>query len=49
MRACKAEGVAGERTRRALQLWRWMYSDGRWIKHVGGTSALQNGFSSSFV
>ena len=41
--------AAGESPKRALQLWRWMYSDDLWIKRVEDTLAQQGGFSASFM
>lgn len=36
--------------KRAFQLWRWMYSDFCWLKHIDDAPAetVQNGFSKSF-
>lgn len=36
--------------KRAFQLWRWMYSDFCWIRHIDDAPAdkVQNGFSASF-
>ena len=41
--------AAGETPKRALQLWRWMYSDDLWIRYVEDTLAQQGGFSASFM
>ena len=40
--------VAGESSRRALQLWRWMYYDDCWMQRLEDTIGKQNGFSKAF-
>jgi hypothetical protein len=38
----------GERRQRGLQLWRWMYADGPWIRTLEETAGQQDGFSQAF-
>lgn len=38
----------GETQNRALQLWRWMYDDGRWMRSLDETAHQQNGFAQGF-
>eukprot|EP00877_Chromochloris_zofingiensis_P015210 jgi/Chrzof1/9943/Cz04g21170.t1 len=38
----------GETSRRAMQIWRWLYSDNCWIQELHETIGTQNGFSAAF-
>lgn len=50
---CRSELIqyclaVGETQNRALQLWRWMYDDGRWMRSLDETAHQQNGFAQGF-
>lgn len=46
---CASIGEASPQ-KRAMQLWRWMYNDKCWLRHIDDapSSHIQNGFSESF-
>ena len=39
----------GEKRSRALHIWRWLYYDGNWIRHLSDAVGVQNGFGRAFV
>jgi hypothetical protein len=41
--------ASGESSKRALQLWRWMYYDHNWISSFQETLGRQNGLSHTFI
>lgn len=45
------ESIGEDGPKRALQIWRWMYYDGRWIRSLEDAAAgrAQNGFSAAFL
>ncbi|CAG9466975.1 unnamed protein product [Pedinophyceae sp. YPF-701] len=47
VRWCAQAGEA-DPARRAAQLWRWMYADGRWARSFEETAGKQDGFSAQF-